>query len=96
MAAKRKLPDPGHRPHGFQTEAEVAATVRHPPAIRQTPQKLSHRSGHSLTLPDYLWRWLKDEAHRRDEPQNLIIMRALKAQGAPIEQRDLVDGRKVR
>lgn len=96
MAPRLKLPDPGHRPHGFRSDAELAESTRHPPMITQTAPRRAVRVGHSVTLPDYVWQWLREEAFKREEPQNLVIMKALKAAGAPVEKKDLVDGRKVR
>lgn len=95
MAPKPKLPDPASRPKGFESDAKLADLVRTPPS-RQSVRRLSKRSGHSVTLPDYLWRQLKDRAHQEDSTQSLIIMKALKAAGFTVEQHDLVDGRKIR
>lgn len=94
--ARMKMPDPRQRPHGFETEAEVAEMTRHPPVLKPTAPRRAVRVGHSVTLPDYVWRWLKEESFKQDMPKNVIIMKALKAAGAPIEKGDLVDGRKVR
>lgn len=47
----------------------------------------------AISLPQYLWDWIKAEHRAKDEPQNVIIMRMMKQGGAPIREEDLVDGR---
>jgi hypothetical protein len=39
---------------------------------------------------------LDDVAHKAREPQNVFVMKALKAAGLPIDDEDLIDSRKIR
>ncbi len=47
-------------------------------------------------MPHYVWDLLRDEAYRSREPQNIVILRGLKAIGLAIEPEDLIDPRKLR
>jgi hypothetical protein len=50
----------------------------------------------AISLPRYVWDWIKAEHRTTDETQNVVIMRTMKKGGAPIREEDLVDGRLMR
>lgn len=54
------------------------------------------RRNSSISMPAYVWDLLCDKAHESREPQNIVVMRALKTMGLPIDESDLIDPRKVR
>ncbi len=60
---------------------------RHPDADRRSS---------SVSLPHYVWELIRDESYRSRDPQNVVILRGLKALGLEIREDDLVDLRKVR
>lgn len=64
------------------------------PADPQDPRKKRRNS--SVSMPDYVWDLLRDEGYISREPQNVVIMRGLKAIGLLIDEEDLIDPRKVR
>lgn len=54
------------------------------------------RRNSSLSMPVYVWDLLADAAHQAKEPQNICVMKALKAAGLAIHDEDLIDPRKMR
>jgi hypothetical protein len=64
------------------------------PGIRKAPEK--NRRNSSVSMPLYVWDLLADAAHKAREPQNVFVMKALKAAGLPIDDEDLIDPRKIR
>ena len=54
------------------------------------------RRNSSLSMPVYVWDLLADAAHKEKDPQNIFVMKALKAAGLPIHDEDLIDPRKIR
>jgi hypothetical protein len=50
----------------------------------------------AISLPDYVWDWIRDQSFEERLPQNVIILKAMKDGGAPIDLEDLVDARKAR
>jgi len=50
----------------------------------------------AISLPRYVWDWIKEQHREHDEPQNVALMRAMKSGGAPVREEDLVDARKAR
>ena len=66
-----------------------------PVTVKRT-KKLKPRSTNAISLPDYVWKWVRDESRKKDEAQNVIIMRYMMQGGAPINEEDLVDGRRKR
>lgn len=83
-------------------QADEPAPVQ-PAAIAQAP-KVSRpaksdvdfsraRKTKSLMLPQYVWDWFKAEERRTGEPQNSVVLRTLKAGGAPVREEDLGDQR---
>lgn len=54
------------------------------------------RRNSSLSMPVYVWDLLADAAHKEKEPQNIFVMKALKAAGLTIHDADLIDPRKIR
>ena len=54
------------------------------------------RRNSSLSMPVYVWDLLADAAHKEKEPQNIYVMKALRAAGLPIHDEDLIDPRKIR
>jgi hypothetical protein len=69
---------------------EVPATV-----VAKKP-KAKPRSTNAISLPDYVWAWIREEGHKNKEAQNVLMMRFMKQGGAPIDEEDLVDGRRKR
>src|SRR5690606_16025945 len=65
-----------------------------PPPAPKSPDR--ERKNSSLSLPEYVWKQLKQRAYTDDEPQNIVAMRALKAYGFEIHDDDLIDPRKLR
>jgi hypothetical protein len=61
------------------------------PAIKEDPGR--QRITKAISLPTYVWDWIKAEHRAKDEPQNVVIMRMMKQGGAPIREEDLIDGR---
>ena len=64
------------------------------PVVQEDPS--SQRVTKAVTLPQYVWDWIKTQHRENDEPQNVTLLRAMKAGGAPIREEDLVDARKSR
>ena len=64
------------------------------PVKVRNPNK--RRRNSSISMPGYVWDLLYDKAHDNREPQNIVVMKALKAMGLPIDESDLIDPRKVR
>lgn len=64
------------------------------PAVKPAAHKKRRNS--SVSMPQYVWDLLGDHAHQAREPQNIFIMKALKAAGLPIDEEDLIDPRKIR
>lgn len=62
----------------------------------ETRDPVKERRNSSVSLPVYVWDLLRDEAYRAREPQNVVILRALKAIGLAVDEADLVDPRTVR
>lgn len=62
--------------------------------VREDPS--SQRVTKAVSLPQYVWDWIKNQHRENDEPQNVTLLRAMKAGGAPIREEDLVDARKSR
>jgi hypothetical protein len=60
------------------------------------PARQIERRNSSLSMPTYVWDLLGDAAHKAKEPQNIFVMKALKATGLPIDDADLIDPRKIR
>jgi hypothetical protein len=56
----------------------------------------SQRVTKAVSLPQYVWDWIKEQHRENDEPQNVTLLRSMKAGGAPIREEDLVDARKSR
>jgi hypothetical protein len=54
------------------------------------------RRNSSVSMPEYVWDLLGDKAHETRQPQNVVVMQALKIMGLPIDEADLIDPRKVR
>ena len=65
-----------------------------PAAEPKSPGK--ERRNSSISMPKYVWKHLKHRSAADDEPQNVIILRALKAYGFQIDEEDLTDPRKLR
>lgn len=69
------------------------------PTISPLPEPKSpekERRNSSISLPKYVWKLLRQRSATDDEPQNVIILRALKAYGFQIDEEDLTDPRKLR
>lgn len=66
-----------------------AAAVR-PLAV--APKQVE-RANKSLSLPVYVWEALKKRSHETGDPQNVVVMKGLRALGIEIQETDLVDGR---
>lgn len=64
------------------------------PVETRAPAK--ERRNKSMSLPLYVWDQLRDEAYRKREPQNAVILRGLKAIGLDVAEDDLIDPRKLR
>jgi hypothetical protein len=64
------------------------------PAAEKDPGR--QRVTKAISLPQYVWDWIKTEHRAKDEPQNVVIMRMMKQGGAPIRNEDLIDGRMSR
>lgn len=64
------------------------------PAVEKKPE--DERRNSSVSLPEYVWELLRKEGFDRKEPQNVVILRGLKALGLPIKDIDLIDPRKLR
>lgn len=64
------------------------------PAKQLDPNKARRNS--SVSMPEYVWELLREEGFKSKEPQNIVIMRGLKAIGLAIDEEDLVDPRKLR
>jgi hypothetical protein len=60
------------------------------------PSRQIERRNSSLSMPVYVWDLLADAAHKEKDPQNIFVMKALKAAGLPIQDEDLIDPRKIR
>lgn len=83
--AQRAAIEPARRPDGIASPGTAAPTPRH----RMKPI--------NIELPDYAWTELKIRAARAQVSVRHIIMTALKQQGIPIADIDLVeDGRRLR
>jgi hypothetical protein len=98
--AKRTLDDvivPDDRFAAAEKALEVAPkklpSVSPPPAPKSPDRE---RKASSLSLPEYVWRQLKQRSYGDDEPQNIVVLKALKAYGFEIHEDDLVDPRKLR
>lgn len=68
------------------------------PSISPTavPVAEKERRNSSVSMPRYVWKNLGDAAHADDVPQNIYVMKALKAYGIEIDEEDLIDPRKTR
>lgn len=68
------------------------------PSISPAMQPAVHkeRRNSSVSMPVYVWDNLADAAHVAKEPQNIYVMKALKAFGLEIDEEDLIDPRKTR
>ncbi len=79
-------------------EEKLNKTVTALPNISpvSVPDPATERRNSSLSMPVYVWDLLKDASHQSREPQNIFVMKALKAAGLPINEADLIDPRKVR
>ena len=64
------------------------------PVVKPAAHKKRRNS--SVSMPQYVWDLLGDHAHQAREPQNIFIMKALKAAGLAIDEEDLIDPRKTR
>jgi hypothetical protein len=62
----------------------------------QTRSPDADRRSSSVSLPHYVWELIRDESYVSRDPQNVVILRGLKALGLNIREEDLVDLRKVR
>lgn len=56
--------------------------------------KAKKRVTKSLSMPDYVWEIIFEASYKEREPQGVVVMKALKKMGYPIDKDDLVDGRK--
>lgn len=65
-----------------------------PPPAPKSPDR--ERKTSSLSLPEYVWKLLKQHSYTDGEPQNIVVLKALKAYGFDIFDDDLVDPRKAR
>lgn len=54
------------------------------------------RKNSSLSLPIYVWDLIRDEAYRSRDPQNVVVLRALKALGLDVLEDDIQDLRKAK
>lgn len=57
---------------------------------------LRERKNGSLSLPIYVWDLIRDEAYTSRDPQNVVVLRALKALGLDILEDDIQDLRKAK
>jgi hypothetical protein len=78
--------------HAFGKAPTSLPTIS--PALRQ--ETVKPRRNSSVSMPDYVWELLREEGFRSKEPQNVVIMRGLKAIGLAIDDADLIDPRKLR
>jgi len=79
-------------------EESLSSTVTVLPNISpvRAPDPTKKRRNSSVSMPIYVWDLVRDYAHKNREPQNVLMMRALKLMGLPIDETDLVDPRTVR
>lgn len=80
---------------GAKAQAMPSLSPRKEAAASATAKKskTAPRSTNAISLPDYVWAWIREEGHKNKEAQNVLIMRYMKQGGAPIAEEDLVDGR---
>jgi hypothetical protein len=64
------------------------------PAAERDPSR--ERKGGTVNLPVYVWDLIRDEAYRSRDPQNVVVLRALKALGLQIHEEDIQDLRKAK
>lgn len=87
---------------GAKENAMPSLTPRRAPAVveaapvAEIKRKTKPRSTNAISLPDYVWEWIREEGHKNKEAQNVLMMRFMKQGGAPIAEEDLVDGRRKR
>lgn len=62
------------------------------PAEREKPV-IAKRALKTISLPEYVWEQIRELSYQRKEPQNIVLLRALKNDGVRVEEEDLVDGR---
>jgi len=63
-------------------------------AKKEKVSKAKKRVTKSLSMPEYVWDMIFEASYKGREPQGVVVMKALKANGFAIEDADLVDGRK--
>ena len=80
----KKLLEQGAKEYpSLQTETKKAAV-----------SKAKKRVTKSLSMPEYVWEIIFEASYKGREPQGVVVMKALKNMGYPIDEADLVDGRK--
>ena len=77
----------------LEKSPKTLPTISPPPAPRNPDRE---RKASSISLPEYVWKLLKQRAYTDDEPQNVVVMKALQAYGLEIQDEDLIDPRKLR
>src|ERR1035437_105763 len=97
--AKKGLDDVVVPDRFSMAERALESGVKKLPTISPLPGPKSpgkERRNSSISLPKYVWKLIKQRSATDDEPQNVVILRALKAYGFPIDEEDLTDPRKLR
>lgn len=82
------------------TRPDVAAAIaRDEGFVSRAKERTARRARKQVRLPidvpEEVRAWLKDEAHRRDVTVRAVLLLGLKAMGAPVEDEDLVDRRRL-
>ncbi|MFH1157945.1 MAG: hypothetical protein V1721_03560 [Pseudomonadota bacterium] len=105
MATKHKLPEiqDDEIPADILNQALMQGAQSFPSlSSSKKPKKTEkavatkRRKTMAISLPEYVWDWIRDKSFEEREPQNVIILKAMKDGGAPIQIDDLVDARKSR
>lgn len=98
--AKKSLPNVDTEKRGG---AEIKKLLEegakeYPSLIAETKKKkaskATKRVTKSLSMPEYVWELIFEASYKERQPQGVVVMKALKKIGYPIDDEDLVDGRK--
>lgn len=61
---------------------------------KKKASKATKRVTKSLSMPEYVWELIFEASYKERQPQGVCVMKALKNMGYPIDDEDLIDGRK--
>ncbi|TVS00304.1 MAG: hypothetical protein EA406_00790, partial [Rhodospirillales bacterium] len=88
-------PLPGLRLKGQDLKAALDQEARALPSLTLPAEPAAGRTreARSMSFPTYVWQWLRQQSKLHDEPQNVIVLKALKDAGCPIPDHHLIDGR---